>query len=1128
MFYTSFSIFLTKLTLSSLSLSLSLYRYFSNELRIDRLRPLHKLIKSNHIVHISNFICFGKDPCSAIPHLSTRILFHLSRFSNTSLTRSVFELLDERDILRLIAGYTARLREGLFGFVPGTPSIITDPTLIGVFQSESSLSSSSSSSSHDPQNLPRTILELMLQSLEERPLNLAQMLLGYKERAAILSQVSSQQQNLYDDPRARLVFNPACEETPLHVICTFLNSPNACIEMPHLAEACFELLYELCRSGATSVTTTLYLRSYGGQNFVSHQLDQLPRIMSYVAQRHHNDEKNENIDENCALTNVCAWILKLAALEIHLNVRAGVTRLHYVHDNLSKMFHFEQSRTVEEQQEQHAGQSRMGIFEVLDKIVPTNTPPVLPPEIRRAVRNNNTTSSQCVETRTYGGNEFARLNIVMLCRELDLSGAVGLSRERLRELLSIAVRWNEMEQQIASQLHLFQAWNQFVVISFMDGFPKLEERGMGKSPLALLVRLIEAALIRIRSHPSSKPYLFEPLAESVLMFLCKLREQIKDNPFAISISEFRNLLSHLLLTLTHCESGTSTTSSSHELRGSLYSSVLILLKLASSSSIRNFKNISVETKTMEQHRWRQRKLLEIVQDMLDQSGEALIRLVSRDSAVGLPVWRSLALSTLDALVANDGSGRCVSFLRHSGHVQRVVRFVNELPANVIGPFARVKAQREAEERIAVYDKAVSLLTRIAQNRSGCALLLQSGVMDAVRSCPAFSKAPERSDGFQSGNNEKLQWLIESPVTTFRKILAPSLRLILSLSISMPQSRNNPGQLSVLHLLKERFAVFVWCLRKALELPRPVDDRYNAVDDELRADVEDSKVENDDVRIERIRILKTAELATAILANATWNFEMFEEGVGQVRALRYASLMKALIQRLSRTPTSVRKPIDRVVGDDDEYTIYDWRLRVLRNAVVFCRRQCISVVYPGKNSTFDDEDEMMRTELESEYFRAPSNWSVGMSSSENDTHVGDDGKEQVATVLDVAECIVSSSSRIEKILNSASNRTNFVTSSSSSMIDSKTKEEIQSNNMTSIILKEHEELSLLTYVVENLLSLLLLHCHHYWRKAKFKSRVPNLLTRLLQDLRHLDRRDTFHPYTTASDSSSRASLSLITQ
>ena len=338
----------------------------SSELRIDRLRPLQKLMKSNHVVHISNFIRFGRDPCSAIPHLSTRILFHLSRFSNISLTRFVFELLDEGEILRLIAGYTARLREGLFGFVPATPNIITDPTLIGMFQN---------SSSRRPRDLPRTILELMLQSLEQKSVNLAQMLLGFKERAAILSRVSTNTQRLYDDPRARLVFNPACEETPLHVICGFLSSPGACVEMPHLAEACFELLYvwccvracfsiisfeyhmitvllntgnltlehryALCRNNATSITTTLYLRNYGGGNFVSHQLEQLPRIVNFVATRFENDNENEETDKICALTNVCAWILKLAALEIHLNVRAGATRLHYVHENLSKMFRFE-------------------------------------------------------------------------------------------------------------------------------------------------------------------------------------------------------------------------------------------------------------------------------------------------------------------------------------------------------------------------------------------------------------------------------------------------------------------------------------------------------------------------------------------------------------------------------------------------------------------------------------------------------------------------------------------------------------------------------------------------------------------------------------------------------------------
>ena len=262
------------------------------------------------------------------------------------------------------------------------------------------------------------------------------------------------------------------------------------------------------------------------------------------------------------------------------------------------------------------------------------------------------------------------------------------------------------------------------------------------------------------------------------------------------------------------------------------------------------------------------KLLEIVQEMLNQSGEALIRLVARDSAVGLPVWRSLALSTLDALVANDGSGRCVSFLRHSGHIQRVVKFLNELPVNVIGPFSDVNAQREAEERMAVYDKAVSLLIRIAQNRSGCALLIQCGVMDAVRTCPAFSKAPERWESFQPHKITMVNRISRDCVSKDSRTFAQTRTF---LSVSIPQTRSNPGQLSVLHLLKERFAVFVWCLRKALELPKPVDA-------DLSTDfaTQDSKLENEeDASVrgavkQQIDVLKVAELACAILANATWN------------------------------------------------------------------------------------------------------------------------------------------------------------------------------------------------------------------------------------------------------------------
>ena len=197
----------------------------------------------------------------------------------------------------------------------------------------------------------------------------------------------------------------------------------------------------------------------------------------------------------------------------------------------------------------------------------------------------------------------------------------------------------------------------------------------------------------------------------------------------------------------------------------------------------------------------------------------------------------------------------------------------------------------------------------------------------------------------------------------------------------------------------------------------------------------------------------------------------------------------------------------------EGTIYDWRLRVLRNAVVFCRRQCISVNIARDDVTMFESTDTMRTELESEYFRAPLSWvppqrstfDASGSSSKKNNEENVDTKESVASLLDVAECVVSCSNRIEKLLSNASSRTALVAASTNLLSDEDSKTEILMQRAQT---RDRDELSVLTYIVENLLSLVLLHCHYYWRKAKFKSFVPNLLSRLLQDLRPLDRRDTF--------------------
>ena len=196
---------------------------------------------------------------------------------------------------------------------------------------------------------------------------------------------------------------------------------------------------------------------------------------------------------------------------------------------------------------------------------------MLPPEIRRCAKFSVELSIVC-RVSNLRRNEFLRLNIVILCRELDLNGMVGMSRERFENFS----RCDPMEQDRAANRLSFICFKLGINLGHLLYGRISFTRGLCKSPIALLVRLIEAALIHIRSHPSAKPYLMEPLAEAVLMFLCKLREQIKDNPFAISITEYRNLLRHLLFTLTHCESGVSASSSSHELRGSLYVVMLIV------------------------------------------------------------------------------------------------------------------------------------------------------------------------------------------------------------------------------------------------------------------------------------------------------------------------------------------------------------------------------------------------------------------------------------------------------------------------------------------------------------------------------------------------------------------------
>eukprot|EP00939_MAST-03C_sp_MAST-3C-sp1_P002166 g2166.t1 len=1030
--------------------------------RIEKLALLHKLLSKDQVISIAEYVRFGNDPSCSIPRLSARVLFFLISDSFEPLADSLFR--EDTRRLKLINGYAMRLREGLYGYVPGVPKPQTDPTLRGVFgetendSAHGGAGEASEGGKETPLNrrrddLPRTIVELLLSNLNNRTLNLSQLFLGFKERTSVISEVGTRRYH----PKARLVFDPTLDETPLHVICNALLAPDTALTMPSLAEGCYQLIYELCRRQDTSFTTCRFLRTSFGRHFFAEQLGHLPLLSATAA-----SYSNTDVEKSCALLNVSAWILKCAALEIHLAVRSTPQRLDIAEMLLRQMFPWlETERDDDESAGTKFGrssvnreQARMGVFEVLDKTASVQKAPLLPPEISRIVRG---AGARFVEERTYGGHKFGRLDIVALFRELRFGSIVQLEPKKIQTMLSAALQWNHIEQLVAAQQHLLNSWKQVVVLAFLDGFPQLERNRRCGPRIELLVQLIQSALLKIRLHPNARSGISEPLAEAALMSFHMLREKTRSGQHQLSMNQLGTLLHHLLATLTQCDGNAN--SSSHELRGSLYSALLIFVKLVGSSTgttdeveeaeleelttaaaakVSNFALATIDS-TLQRDRNRERQFLAVVQNALRSSGERMMRLVARDSAVGMPVWQAISLATIDALLARDRSGRFLEIIRVTGHLQRIVTLVGELPKSVLDNFATMSDRAKAEERMHIYDKAMTLLIRIAQTRKGSTLLLQSDVLSAVSSCEALLREPSSS----VARTESATWLVSSPTASFRRILNPALRLILSLLLSSANTESSPGQLKILKILLERASVVLWCLREATSIGVTV---TSPDDEKLSDDAAAARVLNDE---EHLDVMTLAHLASAILAHASRHSQLFKSRIGDLSCGRYEQAMKRLLRHLFNLTNAA--PARVSLSSESEHTVgrlYMMKLKVLRNVVTFCRHQSIS---SSTMSTAVGKREP--------YFDAPT------------TRDSD-----LATLGDVIECAKCCMRRSVVLFNIA---------------------ERQSRKNVGDLLEERR---IVIYLVENLLSIVYLHFEIYRNTASpFQRHVPKQLGMLLDSM-----------------------------
>uniref|UniRef100_A0A672HKJ5 Nucleoporin 205 n=1 Tax=Salarias fasciatus TaxID=181472 RepID=A0A672HKJ5_SALFA len=639
------------------------------------------------------------------------------------------------------------------------------------------------------------ILNLLITSLELKAPNLALYLLGYEVKKSVSST------NL-QDPGVL-----GCPRSCLHAILSLLqrgtekrSGPALTQKAPHLAELCYQVIYQLCACPDTSGPTMRYLRT--SQDFLFSHLQHLPFLLS---------------NQIAALSQM-SWLMKTAAIELRVTSlnrqRSHTQRLVslLLDDQPHAQHAVDGESGIEEETRSVSGflhfdtvsKVRRKLLSVLDAIdFSQDMPELLQLDFFERTQIEQVISN-CEHVNEQGHTvcNVKLLHRVLVAEVNALQGmaAIGqrpLLMEEVNSILQQVVERNHVRRSLSAKRQALQSWRSLVEtlltacpadlipaddrqLIIRDLLLDLHDKVLSEDAAGELMPIVAGAVFTLTAH----------LSQSVLSEQQQGEGLEASSGFASIANSALHLILRKLLDFILCTGG-----GYQRLRAHLYGSLLYYLQIAQKPE---------EPDTLQTAMWErltapedgfsklQRENLAIIESY----GKALMEVVCRDACDGHEISRMLALAVLDRILSIDRQNQWLLYVCNSGYLRSLVESLRQDDAALQ---TMLTPQPPLLKPLYIYESKMALLTRVAKTGEGAVELLRCGLVAQLMECQVFDMVPD-SDAHRVMRDPS--GFIPSPLDRYRQILLPTLRLfqviLTSTSINHQQGAAQVLQWLIVH------------------------------------------------------------------------------------------------------------------------------------------------------------------------------------------------------------------------------------------------------------------------------------------------------------------------------------------
>eukprot|EP00064_Thunnus_orientalis_P003055 superscaffoldBa00000243_g3063 len=617
------------------------------------------------------------------------------------------------------------------------------------------------------------ILNLLITSLELKTPNLALYLLGYEVKKPVSST------NL-QDPGVL-----GCPRSCLHAILSLLqrgtekrSGPVLTQQAPHLAELCYQVIYQLCACSDTSGPTMRYLRT--SQDFLFSHLQHLPFILP---------------SNQIAALSQMSWLMKTAAIELRVTSlnrqRSHTQRLvSLLLDDQPHTQHTADGESgMEEETRSVSGflhfdtvsKVRRKLLSVLDAIEFSQDMPELlqldffeRTQIEQVISNCEHVNEQ---GHTVCNVKLLHRVLVAEVNALQGMAAIGqrpLLMEEVNSILQQVVERNRVRRSLSAKRHALQSWRSLVEtlltacpadlipaddrqLIIRDLLLDLHDKVLSEDAAGELMPIVAGAVFTLTAH----------LSQSVLSEQQQGVGLEASSGFASIANSALHLILRKLLDFILCTGG-----GYQRLRAHLYGSLLYYLQIAQKpdepDTLQTAGKAMWERLTAPEDGFSklQRENLAIIESY----GKALMEVVCRDACDGHEISRMLALAVLDRILSIDRQNQWLVYVCNSGYLRSLVESLRQDDTALQ---SLLTPQPPLLKPLYIYESKMALLTRVAKTGQGAVELLRCGLVAQLIECQVFDMVPD-SDAHRVMRDPS--GFIPSPLDRYRQILLPTLRL----------------------------------------------------------------------------------------------------------------------------------------------------------------------------------------------------------------------------------------------------------------------------------------------------------------------------------------------------------------